>query len=119
MMAGPILRSVNDNRRPFTHACAAIACATGLLTLQPSGAAEWAESGFGFCAKPAMPACMVDESTFRSPQSIHACDKDAEAFVLGLAAYRACLLKASQRAMSQGNDALSAYRCRSGQGSRC
>jgi hypothetical protein len=74
--------------------------------------------GFHYCAPPTPPPCMTDDKTF-SDGLIAQCDTAAQRFLSELAAYRACLLQESYRAVTKGNDAIAAYRCRSGLKDRC
>lgn len=62
---------------------------------------------------------MADDATFASAGAKAQCDARAMRFVGALAVYRTCLLRSSEGAITRGNEALFAYRCRSGQTDRC
>ncbi len=67
-----------------------------------------APSGFNFCAAPARPVC-ID-----APEATDACEWEVQAFIKAVFKYRTCLDKESERAVRGANDALEAWKCRSG-----
>lgn len=85
--------------------------ATALLFLTPASVclAGEAPSGFNFCAPPLRPACIdapdADEA---------ACDRDVQSFISTVFKYRECLGKETERAVREANDALEAWKCRTG-----
>ena len=70
--------------------------------------------GFGYCAPPVVPSCVENEATFKGNKAIAACDLDMVRFERSLAAYRSCLARETERAILQGNEAISRFRCRTG-----
>ncbi|MGJ0426269.1 hypothetical protein [Methylocystis sp.] len=73
-----------------------------------SFAEENRPSGFDYCAPPLRPGC-ID-----APAVTDACETDVQAFIKTVFKYRACLERESGRAVRGANDALEAWKCRTG-----
>lgn len=84
-----------------------VAALMPLLATAPSAAGE-SGRGFDFCAPPLWPAC-VD-----APEATAACDSEVQRFIATVFKYRACLEKESERAVREANDAIEAWKCRTG-----
>ncbi len=70
--------------------------------------AEDGSSGFDYCAPPLRPGC-ID-----APAVTDACETEVQAFIKTVFKYRACLERESERAVRGANDALEAWKCRTG-----
>lgn len=86
----------------------ATAALISLVTMTPCSAGE-GPSGFNHCAPPLRPACIDD------PVATDACDHEMQAFTRTVFKYRACLEKESMRAVREANDAIDAWKCRTGE----
>ena len=75
--------------------------------------------GFHYCAPPMTPVCMTSDGGSVTATAPTPCDAQVQRFIEALAGYRVCLLEESHRAVTRGNDLLSAYRCRTGHPERC
>lgn len=75
--------------------------------------------GFDFCVAPPLPACMKDNTTFKSAGRQAACDDDVKRYVASLVTYRSCMYAAVGRTLSRSNEELAAFRCRAATGRNC
>ena len=92
---------------------AADAQAQAILTEVPS------QLGFGYCAPPVVPSCIDAKGPRSATHASDACSRAVLRFTQTLGAYRMCLARESERAISTGNDAIARFRCRSQGGTTC
>ena len=90
-----------------------------ILTASTTKAENDFGRGFHYCAPPLAPTCMTSDGGSATASAPTPCDAQVQRFIEALAGYRVCLLEESHRAVTRGNDLLSAYRCRTGHPERC
>ena len=92
----------------------------GALTLvHPAKADDLLPRGFSFCVSPDRPPYMSNPATFETDAAVHLCQARNTRLAADLGTYRSCLLLTATKTVKAGNDALAAFRCRSGQKDAC
>lgn len=96
----------NTSWRAFMVGLAPIVCAAGVHA-QPAHEDRW---GWNYCPPPYPPACVENKAA--SPAAAQACAKDVERYVAFVFAYRDCKARDLERAISEANRVVSAFKCR-------
>jgi hypothetical protein len=105
-----IVARMTVRRAEFTTAAAlafAVCLFPGVVRAQPA-------KGFDFCVPPVGPKCVHDGETGAGA----ACNREVEAFIATVFAYRQCLERESERAIRESNEIIDHWRCRQ-RGERC
>lgn len=83
--------------------------AAGLFA--PCAVAGEYSQGFTFCRPPFPPPCVTAKL---KPKQFEACEKDIEAYVNTVFAYRECRAAETERVVREANDYINAWRCKRG-----
>jgi hypothetical protein len=80
-----------------------------LVTLSTSAACAGSSvrTGFGFCPPPPPPACMDDNKVYDSGPETKDCQEKVSHYIASVFAYRACLLRETQRAVPEAKQVTS------------
>jgi hypothetical protein len=81
------------------------------LALDPACAGDGATLGGFICAQPFAPPCADQPATYQEAETIAACQRDVDRFVVATAAYRDCLERQLTGTVRQANDVLDSFRC--------
>jgi hypothetical protein len=84
-----------------------------LVTLSTSAsfAGSSVRMGFGFCPPPPPPACMDDNKVYDNGPATKDCQEKVSRYVASVFAYRACLLRETQRAVLEANTTMDRFKC--------
>jgi hypothetical protein len=88
--------------------------AGGVISLQaaaaPAGSSQ-SSPGFGYCAPPLRPNCIDVDATYGDDASIKSCQDKLALYTDGVIAYRACMLRETERAVREINSAIDRFKC--------
>jgi hypothetical protein len=84
-----------------------------LVTLSTSAAfaGSSVRMGFGFCPPPPPPACMDDSKVYGDGPETKDCQEKVSHYIASVFAYRACLLRETQRAVLEANTTIDRFKC--------
>jgi hypothetical protein len=114
-----ILRSfrppfVDDGARAVANRVSLVRIFSAICMLigstNPNSAQE-AMYGLRYCAPPAVPKCIDVKETYGNKSSVALCEAEVSRYVRAAVSYRDCLLRESQRAIVQANDAIDRLKC--------
>jgi hypothetical protein len=87
------------------------ACLASAICLAPGLAIAQRDLGFGFCAPPYPPRCVLNPATYGLQSEIDKCQEDMNRYVNSVAAYRLCQTQEMERAVRETNATLQRWKC--------
>jgi hypothetical protein len=88
-----------------------LACLAFAGCLAPTSAIAQRSVGFGFCASPYPPKCVLDPATYGSQAESDRCQEDVNRYVASVGAYRLCQTQEVERAVRETNGTLQRWKC--------